>query len=351
MTSSETDFPEYKLNTFTSAISFEDLNTQFFEINLSTKDLFVKKELQNIENMMNLEGNDEIKKGLSLYFETNKIPEGKTLKDIETEFISDYANGYLNGFIHAQFIKYKPENIPVRLTYDYTPYNNNFYYQAVINGANIVSESEEGTTDRYYLFNNFWQPTTCSNSGDTTYQQCSINAKEYWKNNSTIHGLWPEYSDGSYPSYCTNEPFDPLIIKDVFQEKLNTLWPNIISTGKGDESYLWQHEWDKHGTCSGLSQRDYFSQILKAQVEYVTPEFVKNNIGKETDSPKLFESYEGNKKVLLLCENVNMLNEIRICLSQKDGFLNERIECPENIQNQSTCTQSTTIINAWPENT
>ena len=45
-----------------------------------------------------------------------------------------------------------------------------------------------------------------------------------------------------------------------------------------------------------------------------------------------------------------MLNEIRICLSQKDGFLNERIECPENIQDETTCIQETTIINAWPTN-
>lgn len=61
----------------------------------------------------------------------------------------------------------------------------------------------------------------------------------------TIHGLWPEYANGSWPEYCNdheeNEPA-PAALEPVMQCR----WPLPNDTA----SWLWEHEWEKHGTCS-----------------------------------------------------------------------------------------------------
>jgi ribonuclease I len=35
-----------------------------------------------------------------------------------------------------------------------------------------------------------------------------------------------------------------------------------------DDECFWSHEWSCHGSCSGLSQEDYFSSVMKLHEEY-----------------------------------------------------------------------------------
>lgn len=64
-----------------------------------------------------------------------------------------------------------------------------------------------------------------------------------------IHGLWPNYKDGSYPSNCDRDrPFDSSEISDL-NSQLQTEWPTL-SCPSGTGMKFWEHEWDKHGTCS-----------------------------------------------------------------------------------------------------
>ena len=56
---------------------------------------------------------------------------------------------------------------------------------------------------------------------------------EFWENNQfKIHGLWPQYSYNSYPSYCSIEKFDysklELLTEDLanvqkYNKKNNTI--------------------------------------------------------------------------------------------------------------------------------
>ncbi|KAL2643279.1 hypothetical protein R1flu_010866 [Riccia fluitans] len=79
--------------------------------------------------------------------------------------------------------------------------------------------------------------------------------------NFSIHGLWPNYDDGSYPQNCDpSDEFDDSQIEDLVpQMKKN--WGTLSC--KNDNSWFWEHEWEKHGTCSGgLSQHQYFEKTL-----------------------------------------------------------------------------------------
>lgn len=72
-----------------------------------------------------------------------------------------------------------------------------------------------------------------------------------------IHGLWPQIDNASYPTYCANIPYDNNIPPELL-EKMNDLW----NTCKNNTE-LWEHEWNKHGTCfalqTGLNQIDFFN--------------------------------------------------------------------------------------------
>ncbi|KAJ1701430.1 hypothetical protein LUZ63_001209 [Rhynchospora breviuscula] len=78
-----------------------------------------------------------------------------------------------------------------------------------------------------------------------------------------IHGLWPNYNNGSYPANCDpNNPFAISQIQDLVSS-LRANWTSL-SCPSSDSSSFWQHEWDKHGTCSEtvLNQHGYFQAAL-----------------------------------------------------------------------------------------
>ena len=83
----------------------------------------------------------------------------------------------------------------------------------------------------------------------------------------TIHGLWPDYNDGSYPSFCTNTKFNPSKVDDLLPE-LETEWPTFAARG-GDA--FWKHEYEKHGTCATATfpdEHQYFRGVLDLDVQY-----------------------------------------------------------------------------------
>eukprot|EP00943_MAST-04B_sp_MAST-4B-sp1_P003213 g3213.t1 len=74
----------------------------------------------------------------------------------------------------------------------------------------------------------------------------------------TLHGLWPQWGES-----CSREKFDYNEISDL-AEQLNQFWPSCNGSSKD----FWEHEWSKHGTCSGMSQHDYFSKALSLVQQY-----------------------------------------------------------------------------------
>ncbi|KAK4258222.1 hypothetical protein QN277_007694 [Acacia crassicarpa] len=78
-----------------------------------------------------------------------------------------------------------------------------------------------------------------------------------------IHGLWPNYNDGSYPSNCdSSNSFQQSAISDL-RSSLQKEWPTLACPS-GNGIQFWSHEWEKHGTCSEsvLQQHDYFEAAL-----------------------------------------------------------------------------------------
>ncbi len=85
-------------------------------------------------------------------------------------------------------------------------------------------------------------------------------------NTHTLHGLWPQWSPGEWPEYCTREKFNLTQIEDLLP-KMKKYWPSIYP---GTNIAFWTHEWTRHGTCdfNKLSQHDYFEKTLDLYNQY-----------------------------------------------------------------------------------
>jgi ribonuclease T2 len=71
----------------------------------------------------------------------------------------------------------------------------------------------------------------------------------------TIHGLWPDFCDGTYPAYCDaarEYPSPVAVLESAGKHKLlryiRKYWEINTRDGVDDEAF-WKYEFDKHGTC------------------------------------------------------------------------------------------------------
>ena len=73
----------------------------------------------------------------------------------------------------------------------------------------------------------------------------------------SIHGLWPQSSLNSYPSFCRAVNFNLDKLEPIMDE-LNNYW----FSNKGSNDTFWKHEYEKHGSCMFVSM-DEFNYFFK----------------------------------------------------------------------------------------
>jgi len=90
----------------------------------------------------------------------------------------------------------------------------------------------------YYALSMSWAPNFCASHTDPN--ECNTGKKFGF----VLHGLWPQYTNG-YPQSCSTQPL-PADLKSQYAPMFAS--PDLIN-----------HEWPKHGTCSGLAPAEYLS--------------------------------------------------------------------------------------------
>ncbi|KAG0628000.1 hypothetical protein M758_2G243000 [Ceratodon purpureus] len=153
-----------------------------------------------------------------------------------------------------------------------------------------------------------------------------------------IHGLWPNRNDGTYPSSCGNEAFDPSELAGVV-DHLNTKWGTLACKSRYNEDF-WEHEWSKHGTCSGLTQHQYFQASLDLYNNFditgalrnagIVPDdrfySIANITSALTELLGFAPQIECNKDP----EGNRQLHQVYICVAKDASTI---IECPASIRN------------------
>ncbi|KAK3031827.1 hypothetical protein RJ639_035964 [Escallonia herrerae] len=130
-------------------------------------------------------------------------------------------------------------------------------------GGRVVEAVHRGQREfDYFVLALQWPGTFCRR----TRQCCSSNACCRGANTPsefTIHGLWPDYNDGTWPACCTRSSFD---VKEIatLRQALEKYWPSLSC--------------EKHGTCSSPVVRDeysYFLTTLNVYFKYNVTEVLK----------------------------------------------------------------------------
>ena len=114
-------------------------------------------------------------------------------------------------------------------------------------GSHARRPADEPGDFDYYAVALSWSPSFCATRNDP--EQCAIGRRLGF----VLHGLWPQYERG-YPESCSTEKLPRQVL-----DRFSALFPS---------QWLAEHEWKKHGTCSGLDPAGYFalSGKLRSQV-------------------------------------------------------------------------------------
>ena len=189
-----------------------------------------------------------------------------------------------------------------------------FFIFAVAVFAQEHRQGEPGDFD-FYVLALSWSPSYCETTQNRAPnrppdRQCAGRPFSF-----VVHGLWPQNERG-FPSYCQVPA--PRLDRNIVSRMLD-LMPN---------PRLIFHEWDRHGTCSGLPPHAYFETVRKARAAVKIPEnylelgkpitvtpdevaaaFVKANPGLSRAAVSV--SCDGKR-----------LTEVRVCLGKDFSFHN-----------------------------
>src|SRR5262245_63501568 len=183
----------------------------------------------------------------------------------------------------------------------------------VIVGFAAAQERRQNTPGQFdfYVLALSWSPSFCEQAGERgtpPQDQCGARPFAF-----VVHGLWPQYERG-FPEYCVVPA--PRLDRNIVNAMLDLMpSPRLV-----------YHEWDKHGTCSGLNARAYFETVRKARALIKIPEpYVELERPISVTPDEVEEAFVGANAglsrggIAVTCDN-RRLREVRICLSKEFGF-------------------------------
>lgn len=175
--------------------------------------------------------------------------------------------------------------------------------------AAALDQRRPGDFD-FYVLSLSWSPSFCMEEGDAANsQQCGTNRSYGF----IVHGLWPQYERG-YPRDChTGQRRVP----DSLVQPLRDIMPSASLIG---------HQWRMHGSCSGLSQTDYFRTVRAAFGNVVIPDKFQSlkpsgRIGAGDVEQAFVEANPGMSEdgISVSCGK-KLLREVRICMTRDLQF-------------------------------
>lgn len=162
----------------------------------------------------------------------------------------------------------------------------------------------------FYVLSLSWSPSFCAAMAERRVRrplpqsECGSGAYSF-----IVHGLWPQNEHG-YPEDCQRPA--PRLSRSIVSLMLDLMIsPRLVYS-----------EWDRHGTCSGLSARDYFQDIRKARAQLTIPAQYRDLHQPLSVSPAAVRDafIKANPGltaggIAIACD-AGRLTEVRLCLSK-----------------------------------
>jgi ribonuclease T2 len=155
----------------------------------------------------------------------------------------------------------------------------------------------------YYVLTLSWSPTYCLTHPQDR-AQCGGKGFGF-----VLHGLWPQYVAGNWPEFCSSEP-----LSSDARQLGATLFPS---------PKLMEHEWQRHGTCSGLDAVAYFRTADEALAAvHVPSDFEAPRHSLSMTGPQIAAAFHRSNPSMpadgltVACGH-GELSEVRVCLTRE----------------------------------
>ncbi|XP_058009551.1 ribonuclease 1-like [Hevea brasiliensis] len=207
-------------------------------------------------------------------------------------------------------------------------------YIFVLTTLYIFTIAASVTTYNAFYLVFWWPPSYCKSSVPS---KCN---KPYKDDNFTFHGMWPVNIGGRSPNptKCEGPPFDAnKLINSPIISELNKLWPNFDA--KQSNTDLWEHEWVKHGICTGWDLFQFYKKSID-RVEQVnilrvleTAGITPNNAKYNIDDIK--RAFNHLTRPIIHCNKEKsipkkMLFQVYFCLDRNGEQFQDCSLMPEN---------------------
>jgi ribonuclease T2 len=177
-------------------------------------------------------------------------------------------------------------------------------------------QNQPGQFD-FYVLSLSWSPSYCAANAERPFRrpdpQCGPRPFSF-----VVHGMWPQYERG-FPEFC--QVPSPRLYRNIVTSMLDLMpSPRLV-----------YHEWDRHGTCSGLSASAFFDTVRKARAVVKIPSQYIDLQSPLTVTPDQVEDAFVEANPGLMRDGIAVtcggrrLDEVRICLSRDLQFRG----CPE----------------------
>lgn len=162
----------------------------------------------------------------------------------------------------------------------------------------------------FYVLALSWSPSYCAAEGAAANRQQCASGRDHA---FVVHGLWPQF-EGGFPTDCA---VDRDRVPDDIARSLSDLMPSAGLVG---------YQWRRHGSCTGLGQKDYFTTLRAARERVVIPPDYRSLAGYETVSAGAVEqSFRranpglGENAISVQCDQ-RLLREVRVCMTRELQF-------------------------------
>eukprot|EP01018_Ginkgo_biloba_P016041 Gb_01128 [translate_table: standard] len=183
----------------------------------------------------------------------------------------------------------------------------------------------------FYYFVQQWPGSYCDSHRKCCYPKSGTPSLDF-----SIHGLWPNMNDGTWPQFCDrHHRFNFSQVADLEME-LEKHWASLQCPSSNGHKF-WAHEWERHGTCSlNMDEHDYFNSTLslRRQVDLLGALEAAGIFpdGRQYDSDEILEALgraigefpeiRCNKNI----EGEQQLLEVLVCVDKFD--VSTVIPCP-----------------------
>jgi ribonuclease T2 len=187
---------------------------------------------------------------------------------------------------------------------------------AVALGSAPAQENKQHQPGRFdfYVLALSWSPSFCQDTaerGRESREQCGLGRPYAF----VVHGLWPQYENG-FPKSCQVPA--PRLNREIMNSMLDLMpAPRLV-----------YHEWDSHGTCSGLNAQAYFNLVRKAREAVKIPEdYVAVKTATTVTPDEVEEAFVkanpglARSGIAVTCGGTR-LSEVRICMTKDLRFRN-----------------------------